>query len=107
MTDQSDVVVQAGDNLYWVNLSMKVAAPSPEVAVRAFIEGTLQQGLRGFAYSVEDHDSREVVGVFDGFGDAIDPLELTESPEAVTDDQDEELLALATRLNETDEPTAP
>lgn len=97
------------NNLYWVNLSLKIAAPDPSTAVRAFIEGIVQQGLRDFAYSVENYDDREIAGVFDGFGDRINPLELVESQEGVSTPESEraELLALAERLNKTNDPAAP
>lgn len=104
-----EVDPEVEDNgVFWVNLALKVAAPDPATAIRAFVEGLVQQGLRGFAYSVENYDDREIVGVFDGFGDRIDPLELLESEEVISTPESEraELLALAERLNETDDPTA-
>lgn len=110
------------EETYEVNLMMNVRAQDAGHAVRAFIEGLTQKGLRDWAFGV--HLGESSLGVFDGYGndvtemiaeaqaqkDAQADTEADTAADPETDgqpisasveqvSQDAELLALADQLN--------
>lgn len=100
---------------YIVRLVMKVEAPAdqPDTAVTNFVDLLVANGLREWVFRVEDIDTGEVQGYFDGYGDPVEiqPAAPTEAPsesaetaeEQPAGDQaesDESLVALAESLNE-------
>lgn len=95
-----------------VRLVMKVDAQAdqPWKAVSNFVDLLTSNGLRDWVYRVENIDSGEIVGYFDGYGEAVDiqtPVEnevtdvqlpAEQNPAEVQDDA--ALMALADSLNE-------
>lgn len=100
---------------YIVRLVMKVDAPpkQPDTAVVNFVDLLTANGLRDWVFRVEDIESGQVLGYYDGYGD---PVEIQPAPEAPTEapaaeveqptdtpdqpESDESLVALAESLNE-------
>lgn len=106
------------DNLqpYIVRLVMKVDAPKgePDTAVGNFVDLLVANGLREWVFRVEDINTGDVLGYFDGYGDPVDvtakpaeepaeePVNASETGETAdgAPESDEALEALAESLNE-------
>lgn len=115
MTDVADAADEAaGKQDYWVDLAVGVEAETPEEAIAQFVEGIVQGNVRNWAYGVRDQSGR-LVGVYDGFGVPILREDLDEAPDehdehdehdeqegeaGAGDGEDEQLLSLATQLNQ-------
>lgn len=103
-----------------VRLVIRVAADEPEKAVPTFITHLVENGMTDWVYQVGNPDTGEVIGYFDGFGlpvnvddlpsgrdqqETPEPQEQAQEQTPVQTTNDQELLALAERLN--DEPAEP
>lgn len=103
---------------FWVDLAIRVEAATPEDAIHEFVEGIVQGNLRGWVYGVRD-EAGVLVGVFDGYGSTITREDIARQAEADDDNEsvserqdgdndiqtdadadDEQLLSLATQLNQ-------
>ena len=102
---------------YVVRLVMRVEANSPEHAVLTFIGHMVDNGLTNWIYRVEDPETHEPVGYFDGHGVEVNideeaaaavREEEAASEEAVQTpvqtESDEELHTLAESLNQGEQP---
>lgn len=96
---------------YIVRLVMKVDAPKgePDSAVAAFVDNLTANGLREWVFRVEDIDTGDVLGYYDGYGDPVDLSQAPAAPDAPAEaaapaeseaQSDEALEALAESLNE-------
>jgi hypothetical protein len=89
-----------------VQLAIKVAGDTGELAVSNFIDILVEKGLREWLYRVEDPETGELLGLYNGYGDAADIPSVVEQEGAPVLSTDDELLRLAEELNETDEAQA-
>lgn len=88
---------------------------SDEEAVLLFVERLIANGLRSWAYAVTDAETGAVLGIYDGYGDPVQPEEDTdaappaddsETDSTATDESDAALKALAQSLDNVDEHAA-
>lgn len=103
-----------------VRLVMRVDQENPSDAVEDFIQNIVENGLREWIYRVEDSETGDVFGYYDGYGNETDMEALlvdaetkATNAEATAEEipstmdigdyvPDKELLALAQELNQGD-----
>lgn len=77
---------------YVVRLVMRVEADSPPKATQEFVTYLVEGGLVNWIFRVEDPETQEILGYFNGHGMAVDMDQIvadTEAMDEAMDDDDE------------------